>query len=161
MPTNSDRIAIRIYSEDDYSSIMALSPDLADVAKLGWHSKEAVRKFQDAYIQEMLAHQNAVKAKTWVAVAADHVVGFVHVREHEDSISQEVCATIPLLAVSATFRGSGVGQKLMQVAENWAKAEGFRLLHLEVFANNTNAKRFYDKLGFMSETVAMIKPLDR
>ena len=59
----------------------------------------------------------------------------------------------------AYVKSRGIGQKLMQVAENRAKIEGFRLLHLEVFANNNNAQTFYEKQGFKPEALAMIKPI--
>ena len=86
-------------------------------------------------------------------------LGFIHVCTHNDSISGEICGTIPLLAVSPGAQGLGVGKTLMSVAENWAKDLACRLLHLEVFANNKHAKGFYDRLGFLPETLHMIKPL--
>ena len=86
-------------------------------------------------------------------------LGFIHVCAHEDSISGEACGTVPLLAVSPEAQGMGVGKLLIVSAESWAKKQGYRLLHLEVFANNGQALNFYQELGFEAETLHMIKPL--
>jgi ribosomal protein S18 acetylase RimI-like enzyme len=47
----------------------------------------------------------------------------------------------------------------MQAAEQWTKQQGYRLLHLEVFANNDNAQGFYNNLGFKPEMITMVKAL--
>jgi ribosomal protein S18 acetylase RimI-like enzyme len=47
----------------------------------------------------------------------------------------------------------------MNAAEEWAKAQGYRLMHLEVFANNNKAQKFYQNNGFNPETLHMVKPL--
>ena len=56
-------------------------------------------------------------------------------------------------------QGLGVGRLLINAAEDWSKEQGYRLLHLEVFANNDKAQRFYDNLGFEAETLQMVKVL--
>lgn len=75
-------------------------------------------------------------------------LGYIHVCERKDDISNEKCATVTLLAVSEIARGKGIGKLLLQAAEGWAQRQGYRLLHLEVFANNSNAQGFYKSLGF-------------
>lgn len=152
-------LTIREAQAADLPFIQSLSPSLAQVAKLGWHTDETVQTFQDDYITEMMA-ETPVPNVTLIAETGGTPAGFIHVREHTDEISGESCATVPLLAVSDTEQGAGIGTRLMEAAEQWAKARGFRLLHLEVFAANNPARGFYGKLGFEEETVIMVKPLD-
>ena len=147
---------IRDAETKDSAFIYQLSPSLAEVAKLGWHTDEAVQKMQDDYISEMLA-KSSIPNKTMIAEHKGTQLGFVHVRTHKDGITGETCATVPLLAVSPTSQGVGVGGLLMESAEKWAKNMNCRFLHLEVFANNTKATRFYEKLGFESGIIHMIK----
>jgi GNAT superfamily N-acetyltransferase len=45
--------------------------------------------------------------------------------------------------LSPEAQGMGIGSMLIKAAEVWAKGLGYRLLHLEIFANNSNAYRFY------------------
>jgi len=151
-------IIIRKAQETDLSFIHTLSPVLAGMAKLGWHTDETVLDFQAGYITEIMAgtpKQNL----TLIAEKDGSSEGFIHMREHKDEISGEACGTVPLLAVTEKAQGDGIGKLLIKAAENWAKAQGFRLLHLEVFSANKQARGFYQNLGFQEETINMIKPL--
>ena len=47
----------------------------------------------------------------------------------------------------------------MDAAEAWARARGYRLLSLDVFADNRRAIDFYGRRGFKRETIRMVKPL--
>jgi len=154
----NNKVIIREANESDHSFIFGLSPNLAEVAQLEWHTDDAIRKMQDDYISEMLVETTQPNT-TFIAESNNVPLGFIHVRTHKDSISGETCGTISLLAVSPKSQGLGVGKILIEFAENWAKDLGCRLLHLEVFANNKNAKGFYQNLGFQPETVHMIKSI--
>ena len=151
-------ITIRNALKDDHHFIFSLSPRLAEVANLAWHSEEVIQTMQDDYIGAMLADSSVPFA---LLVAEDNTspLGFIHVKEHNDEISNEACAMVTLLAVSPVAQGRGVGKLLMQAAERWTKQQGYRLLHLEVFANNDNGQGFYRNLGFQSEMLTMVKQL--
>ncbi|WP_286232765.1 GNAT family N-acetyltransferase [Thalassotalea sediminis] len=151
-------VTIRNAQESDRQFIFALSPYLAEVARLDWHSVDVVQRMQDQYIHDMLASTNTAN-KTLIAEKESISLGFIHVREGCDDISGEKCATVPLLAVSPSAQGLGVGKLLMAEAEKWARSMNFELLHLEVFANNVKAQKFYSNLGFMPEMLQMVKTL--
>lgn len=151
-------VVIREARESDRSFIFELSPYLAEVAQLEWHSDDVIKKMQDDYISEMLAETSEPNV-TFIAELNNVSMGFIHVRTHEDSISGETSGTIPLLAVSPKSQGLGLGKLLIEHGEKWAKNLGCRLLHLEVFANNKTANGFYQNIGFKPETVHMIKPI--
>jgi GNAT superfamily N-acetyltransferase len=151
-------VVIREAQESDHPFIFELSPFLAEVAQLEWHSDDVIQKMQYDYISEMLAETSQANS-TFIAETNNVPLGFIHVRTHKDSISGETCGTIPLLAVSAKSQGLGVGKLLIEHSENWAKNLGCRLLHLEVFSNNKRAESFYQNLGFKPETTHMIKTI--
>lgn len=154
----TDHIVIRKAASDDHPFIFSLSPLLANEAKLPWHNEMTMQKMQDAYIAEML--NNAEQPQlTLIAEINNEAVGFIHTCSHRDSISKELCATVPLLAVSQLARRCGVGSTLMKAVEKWATVQGYRLIHLEVFANNDKAQRFYQNIGFTPETLHMVKTL--
>ncbi|WP_371189524.1 GNAT family N-acetyltransferase [Thalassotalea maritima] len=152
-------VLIRKANTNDHPFIFQLSPRLAEVAQLGWHTDEAVQDMQDNYIFEMLA-ETSMPNTTLIAELDSTPLGFIHVRTHRDGITGETCGTVPLLAVSPESQGFGVGKLLMSAAETWAKNLGCRLLHLEVFANNSKAQHFYQNLGFQPEMLHMIKTLE-
>ncbi len=154
----TNHMTIRNAVETDRDFIFELSPRLAEVASLTWHADSVVQKMQDDYITKMLEETSAPHT-TLIAEKDGVSLGFIHARARKDEISGEACGTVPLLAVSPTAQGMGVGKLLMKAAEVWAKEQGYRLLHLEVFANNDKAHGFYKNLGFEAETLHMIKPI--
>lgn len=151
-------VVIRDAQESDHPFIFKLSPHLAEVAQLEWHTNDAIQRMQDDYISEMLAETSKANI-TLIAESNNVPLGFIHARTHNDSISGETCGIIPLLAVSPESQGLGLGKLLIEHAEKWAKNLGFRLLHLEVFAENKKAESFYQNMGFKPEMVHMVKPI--
>ena len=151
-------VVIREAQESDHPFIFTLSPYLAEVAQLEWHTNDVIQKMQDDYISEILAETSKPNI-TLIAESNNVPLGFIHACTHNDSISGENCGTIPLLAVSPESQGLGLGKLLIEHAEKWAKNLGYRLLHLEVFANNKKAEGFYQNMGFEPEMVHMIKPI--
>ena len=53
------------------------------------------------------------------------------------------------IAVSATARGLGVGTQLMAALAAHARAAGLRAVELEVVDTNPDARRLYERLGFV------------
>jgi ribosomal protein S18 acetylase RimI-like enzyme len=63
----------------------------------------------------------------------------------EEDASYYVCG----IAFFPEYRGRGLGTKLMELAEQHARENGFRKLSLIVFEQNEGAKRLYDRLGYV------------
>ena len=55
------------------------------------------------------------------------------------------------IGVLKQFQSIGVGRKMMEIADFWARKEGIERLQLSVFANNDKALNFYLKHGFEVE----------
>ena len=151
-------VTVRNGSDFDIPFALELSPVLAGVAVLPWHSSEVIEEFQTNYIKKMLLDKNHNSA-FFIAEEKGKRLGFIYVCEHQDEISGEKCATIPLLAVEPDSQGKGVGNKLLNKVEAWAVEQGFRLLHLEVFSANENGLKFYQRNDFKADTLSMIKQL--
>ncbi len=77
----------------------------------------------------------------------------------EDFFTHEPQGYIADLAVSDNVEGKGIGRILMERAEAWARAQGYRILALDVFAMNTHARSFYQRLSYVEETLKLIKEL--
>lgn len=56
-----------------------------------------------------------------------------------------------VMGVLASHRGRGIGTELLAYAEQFARTRGVHRMELEVFENNKNAVRLYEKLGFVAE----------
>ncbi len=155
--TNS--LIVRDALKTDHDFILSLSPGLSEVANLSWHKESTVQQMQDMYIIDMLNKAPQPNA-TLIAEKNGTPLGFIHVCSHKDGISNEACGTVTLLAVTSNAQQMGIGRLLMDSAEEWAKDQGYRLLHLEVFANNNKAQRFYQHVGFEAEILHMVKQLN-
>ena len=63
------------------------------------------------------------------------------------------------IAVSAEARRQGVGARLMRWAEERAQVLGANSIALAYMPANEEARRFYERLGFVTERVILHKPL--
>lgn len=58
------------------------------------------------------------------------------------------CAEVQKLYLTDATKGKGLGKKLMQEIENFARAAGYEFLYLETHSNLGTAIGLYEKLGF-------------
>ncbi len=73
------------------------------------------------------------------------VIGGVGIAEF-DGI--EDCAELQKLYLDDSVKGKGYGKDLMRIAEDWAKAAGYKELYLETHTNLSAALKLYEKSGF-------------
>ena len=151
-------VTLRPATADDRAFIESLSSRLSSVPRPAWHDLAAMESFQDRH---MAASFTPVEgASTFVACAEDgRRLGYIHLRPSKDGVTDEPCGYISLLATTKEAEGSGVATRLMTAAEDWARGRGYRLLSLDVFADNRRAVDFYRRGGFKTETRRMVKPL--
>jgi GNAT superfamily N-acetyltransferase len=143
---------------EDMAFVHSLSPRLAGVPRPAWHDLAAMEGFQDRH---MAASFEPIEGSSTVIVRSDdgRRLGYVHLRPGRDGVTDEPCGYISLLVVERDAEGSGVANRLMAAAEDWARSRGYRLLSLDVFADNRHAVDFYRRKGFKTETRRMVKPL--
>lgn len=82
----------------------------------------------------------------WMGTAVDQVSGLRH-------------AHIFLLYVAPEHRRLGLARGLMAQAEGWAQQRGDRQISLQVFHHNQAALGLYSSLGYLPQSVALVKPL--
>lgn len=93
-------------------------------------------------------YYNASPGKSAYFIAVDGhgvIIGGVGVAEFTTFNN---CAEIQKLYLSDVAQGKGIGKRLMQTAENFARKAGYRLLYLETHTNLEKAIRLYEKIGF-------------
>lgn len=67
---------------------------------------------------------------------------------------------ILLIFVAPQHRRRGLGKALLQVAKNYARSQGNRVIGLQVFTNNQAAINLYQNAGFLVQSVLMTKQLE-
>jgi ribosomal protein S18 acetylase RimI-like enzyme len=63
------------------------------------------------------------------------------------------------LAVAPAWRNQGIGARLLEEAERRGRELGLSVLSLGVLLHNTNAKRFYERVGFREALKYETRPL--
>ena len=86
--------------------------------------------------------------EVWVAeAAAGEVLGWIEVLLERTLISDRE-AEITGLVVDASCRGQGIGRRLMEEAEQWARDKGCRSVRLRSNVVRAEAHAFYERLGY-------------
>lgn len=152
-------IELRPARPEDRDFLHSLSPRLSGVPGPTWHDLAAMEGFQDRYMKATFAAVDPT-AQTLIAWSADGKrLGYIHMRPFKDGVTDEPCGYVSLLALSEEAEGRGIAHLMMQSAETWARAQGYCFLCLDVFADNRRAVEFYERRGFQTETLRMVKPL--
>lgn len=81
--------------------------------------------------------------KTWIAEEGGEVVGFLIAHRQTGRVGH-----IVTIDVRQTARRRGIGRRLMQAAEEWARANRLGLIYLETAEDNRAAQEFYEVLGY-------------
>lgn len=111
---------------------------------------ELLRKWANGETDNCVVH---------VAKAEDgSVVGVAMVTLHPELLSKSPSAHLEVIAVAESAEGQGIGKSLMAAAEVDARDQGAKSMTLFVFANNSRARRVYERAGFDEELIRCIKP---
>ena len=84
-----------------------------------------------------------------LAFDGEQVVGFANCIEGFSSFACKPLLNIHVFAVAPAHRGRGIGKKLMQAVEAFARELGCCKLTLEVLEGNSVARALYQACGFM------------
>ena len=143
----SDARAIGAISRESAEAHVAMAPRLYHVPDM----PDAVRR-----AERMVAR---VDGTTLVAASDGLVVGFAHIAPlpapELGSMARALAAADVGIAVSATYRGQGIGRALMEAAEDRAARGGLELLTLNVLAANESAITLYRSLGYEASGLFM------
>ena len=124
--------AIRLARDSDAHTIAVMSRCLIELGLRGW-SWDPLR------VARAIHHRS-----TCVAVAQiDHQISGFAIAEFGDTRLH-----LSLLAVASTHQRNGIGRALVLWLEKSALTAGITEIELELRANNTSAKFFYQALGF-------------
>ena len=158
MPETSG-LRIRAALDEDRDFMFSLAPRLAEVADLPWHDGQDLIDFQHRYMRAAFARSKAETVTLIAEAPGGERLGYVHAEAATDSVTLEPCGYVTVLALIKEAEGQGIADRLMADVEDWARGMGFRLLGLDVFANNLRARSFYGRLGYREDSLRLTKPL--
>lgn len=129
-------VDVRQMRAADTSSVAALTTQLGYPA-----TEDAIRRRYDLI-------KDRWDARVFIAQhAGNAIVGWIHVQATY-LLECDARAEIWGLVVSDTARGSGVGRRLVEAAEEWALMRGLDVIVLRSNFVRTDAQGFYEHLGY-------------
>jgi GNAT superfamily N-acetyltransferase len=151
-------VRVRDSRPDDREFIISLVPELLSFGPPPWRDARQMTPVDVRVVGDAVDGRSPGSS---VLIAEDDLgtrLGFIHVTE-EDDYYAGACGHIGDVVVAREARGRGVGAALLAAGEQWARARGYRLLSLNVFVDNTEARSLYERSGFAPETVRHVKVL--
>lgn len=77
------------------------------------------------------------------------VIGYIHGSPYELLYSDSLVNILGFI-VSEKYRSTGIGKKLIEKLEKWAKNNGFSGIRLVSGIDRFNAHKFYENHGYMN-----------
>ena len=112
---------------------------------------EQVKEFLDSDTQTML-----------VAEKDGEVIGFAHLvlikAKKVPCLKSEISLYLQDLVVTAEYRSQGIGTILMNEAKKYGKENGADFFRTQVFPQNTDGLRFYERNGFSEKMITIECP---
>jgi ribosomal protein S18 acetylase RimI-like enzyme len=157
-------VSIQPYQSDrDHRGVRDCIVELQDYERSLESFLPAGEAMADDYLAFLLRRCEECEGRMLVALAAGEVVGFVcvltRVPPAEPDEGQADYAYISALIVRAAHRRRGLGRRLLEEAELWARSSGASDLRVGVLAKNRGARELYASLGFAEFQVHLTKPL--
>ena len=112
------------------------TPDAQDAKTIS----QGIIDFNNKAIPDLEPIEKEVKFFVFSRDKSEHVIGGIRATCFWNTLH------IELLWLSATSRGKGVGRKLMEAAESFAKEQGCEKAFVET--TSWQAKPFYEKIGY-------------
>lgn len=149
---------LRSENKGDTEEILALIPRLADINLPAYRNPEHVWKdVVVLYLDWTKKRDDSLWVQ--VAEAEGKVVGVAMTTPREEILSHESSAHLSILSVAKAAEGLGVGEALLNAAEDKARLDGAKSISLFVFEGNARARAVYERAGFNGELVRYLKPL--
>jgi ribosomal protein S18 acetylase RimI-like enzyme len=159
--TLGEQVRIRSADRDDLSAVLALVPRLRAFGPGPLRPWEALDAGEIRTIEHFFDSPPA-GAHLWVAAGdrAGTIVGAAYAEATRDYFTQETHAHLGILVVAASVEGRGVGRALLATVEQWAEAQGYRFMTLNVFPENTRAIAVYESAGYRPDALRYAKVLN-
>lgn len=155
--TQSATVEIRRFRAGDRDAVMALAPRLTEWVS-AWRDPGAVLAAVRGWVSDSAGKAGDADRAFYVAVTDGQIVGLVSVGERTH-FSGQVDAYVGELVVAPSWERRGVASQLMRAAETWAAARALPFISLDTGADNTPARALYTSLGYVLESVRLVKPV--
>lgn len=154
----ASELCVRRASATDAPSVLALVPRLIGFGPPPWRDPKEMAETDGAVITSALASTEDDPV-VFVAERTGEVLGFIHLHSVEDYYRRRRHGHVADIVVAASAEGQGIGKRLLEEGESWARRLDFDWLSISVFAANRRALTLYEAVGFKRDIMRLVKPL--
>jgi len=97
-------------------------------------------------LEEVLKAENTL---VWVAAKDDEIISYLHM--NPSNLSRMKHSAVLGITVKKSYRGQGIGKKMLEEAIRFFEASSLHRLELTVVSKNEIAIALYKKFGFVEE----------
>lgn len=152
-------VTLRSAGPADESVILRLAEQLAAFPVPPWRTKVEIASADHEILREAIATRRGDAVVLMAENAAGNPIGVLFVSTRQDYFTAKPHAHVEVVALDPAAQGQGLGRLLMEEAERWARSRGYGSITLNVFATNSRAVAFYERLGYAVETLHLWKAL--
>ncbi len=136
---------------DDAFGNTCTKEDMRGVLDLYFNSSQVTSELQDDADNFFFFEEDGI-VKGYMRINAKHECPL-------ELAKNQKCIELVRLYVLKEYHGSGVANKLMDFANDFARKSGYQLMYLSVWEYNFRARGFYEKHGFINSGVENDFPL--
>ena len=152
-------IRTRPASISDKEFIISLLPRLLEFGPPSWRDVAQMTAVDTQVLSDSLLSKSPGTAIFIAEDAGGVALGFIHLQTGTDYYMREKHGHIADLVVARDGEGRGVGSALIAKGEEWARSQKYRLLTLNVFAQNVRAREIYKQQGYGEDVMKYVKDL--
>ena len=130
-------IKIRKVSIDDVDAIVSLSKELGYEPQRS-EIENKIHKFELSLAEEVFVAEH------------EKVVGWMHI-SHVEPLESNPFVEIRGIVVTQDYRKKGIGTKLIQRAEEWAKEKNCKKIRVRTNVKREETRKYYRNLNFISK----------
>lgn len=86
--------------------------------------------------------------------------GYALIKEAKPYLKHTHYAYLGFMYVKPQYRGQGVNKAILEALKQWSVSQNIREIRLEVYEDNTVAKKAYEKAGFKGNLLEMRMELE-
>ncbi len=148
------------YIEEVKDLLVELQEYIVDLDKEKYNI--ITEEYRELYFKEKMEEMEKYNGKIYLYEENGKILGLVMgVITNEDTDIYDFKAPkrgrVTELIVDKNARLNGIGNRLLDKIEEYLKSEGCKAILIEVFGYNENALKFYDKNGYRTRLVDVIK----
>ena len=96
---------------------------------------------------------NSPDHQVFVSEIDGKLTGFIHIYGRP-ALEKPIEAVVQAMVIDEAYRHAGIGSDLMEAAEEWATAHGYRSVVLYTHVDREDAHTFYLHLGYCQEATS-------